>query len=1704
MPGVPDLNDPERRRGTVLIVVMGLLLLLMLLGFFFYTFASQEQGNAEYFAQAAKKPEVGLSPDELFDWSIKQIILGAPDQYVNGTNPINLRNSALWGGRHSLLGTMYGSDVHPHNGQGLNVVDAGVLSTGTPNGVASIDQNRDGTPDNVGFLNYFDGYAGNGTRRDFTNTPQPDVDYTSPDLNNTFLAFNGLVMDQNNRLVRVVIPSFHRPQFLRDTTGLPQRNWYRPLPPPMGGLGLGRKTMRAHPDHRVIDASGAPQGPRYSNNTANPEGAFPFTRIVNGGPDNPEGVGDQGVWDMFPWQANFTYGEGQWVTPTNPSSPKPIFYRAEDPGGMSGGMEPAWPPPSAMNPNPTVDDGTVVWKAYEQPLYDFDADPDGDNINEAVYVDLGFPAQEVDGKFIVPLFAMTIYDADALMNLNAHGNLSGRMSLTDGREFGYDLGPDGRPGVAFVDDDMNGTTDDPTEVGFAGSDDGLMSVSRSNQAHSSHAVNPTWALNARPQADNADPPNWQDDFEQHNYFLNRYPTTASYLEAANIEWFFLTEGRLQLQSPTVATDAFPGRHGELNRLQAGFSSRNLADFPRPGRATVDDNQNLLVGEGAGGLKPFVQPLDFAGKGLDYGFVGGNSALGLRPRAFRSGQYNRWLSFDNYSSRGAVLWGTPGAAGFAGGQLMTTAFNQSYATAGYTNHLLDESFEFVPEVKSASSFDAPFAPSENAYLQLVKSDVINAGVASRAARLAEYNFDRNTRAYEIRKSFTTESWDTRGYGVNWYDAGGAGDVRRRWEWTDLGPPAAGGNNVYEFPPFGDDDDAFREATRRFLRVRAQNQSEQPEYRRQHRLHLNRLVYLENPGNPDEQPKLRDLTEHPADPGRNPVPAGPPAAASYPPTTDAERERWARYDRQLMARDVYTMLYLFGGGRDDLDYATTPNTIITAAGPTQGRGTVYNESQLEEMARFAINYVNNLDRDDVVDFFEYDVNLADGWNLDDDAFTNDAGVADRRIVAGVERQTLTLSEGLIVQAKQVENMLTGIAQNHDATEYDDAQHRDFSYIEFRNAAPHRVQFDDDAWQIVIEDDAPPAGVPRVTPRHLTLLANAGQVDAGGLFSIGTAGDADNIDPMTTMVRPSYMRVDPNWDSMNPGTINLQRIIPATTGSLTIDLVTGAGNNEYRLSEAPGMGQSGDGPTLATNTTSDPGVGDFLKLVDPDTADASLKIRLTLRRRAHPTRTPPQTYEAGPVAHQQQSTDNPWVEVDRMVVDLSVFQLTDQSDVDSSPTIPSQLRLLRGRERPEPLDRNKEALFNPPANVSNSIGANNANSDSTNGFQLYQAHTDRDYHSPIELVTIPLYGPDEVTRWTTAANLTPIAQYDETNTAASSLLTPARVDNSDGTGRPRPVTAGTLFLQPEHSENISRMGPSKVAKHDNRWFRLFEFVEVPTRSTTYDSLLYRTPGRINWNTLRNPAVLAGLLDDSGTVSMQIAPTANPGTGGRRAHLLTRDGADNAPASAGHPILGSLAGERRDYWAEFIRSRDGVDPLTTMYLPGTTQSRPFRSFAYAANGVNSLDDTMLRTLPHDGFQAAAGQDPRKLFELGRHNLHGDNGYRHRLMAKIFNNSTTRSNVFFVFVQVDYFEADDSASPGNYRIGRKDPDSPGFRGFFVLDRSIAFDPANGVKKEHFRPASDFARFSIRGNDDQVDGNGNPVGPGFDWRQMILHRVQLE
>ena len=187
------------------------------------------------------------------------------------------------------------------------------------------------------------------------------------------------------------------------------------------------------------------------------------------------------------------------------------------------------------------------------------------------------------------------------------------------------------------------------------------------------------------------------------------------------------------------------------------------------------------------------------------------------------------------------------------------------------------------------------------------------------------------------------------------------------------------------------------------------------------------------------------------------------------------------------------------------------------------------------------------------------------------------------------------------------------------------------------------------------------------------------------------------------------------------------------------------------------------------------------------------------------------------------------------------------------------------------------------------------------LYQPHYDRDFASVIELFNVPTWGPYGPASPTTmnvpgvssgssvslASGLTHLmahahqrSRYRDYRSCRALIRRkswPAATSCRTTPG-PRGSTT-TDTASPAIASNIQKGGgltpPNPAADvTENRWHRLLGLVEVPTRShrqleeppyqitagTINGSLgFYRTPGKINLNTVRHPDVLAGLLDEN-----------------------------------------------------------------------------------------------------------------------------------------------------------------------------------------------------------------------------------------------------
>lgn len=1504
----------HNRRGSALLIVMVLMAMLSLLGVLFYLFATQERLSAEYYSNAAKVEEYDFTIDQQFDFALEQIIVGPKlGQY---------KNSALYGGRHSIIPNMLGSDLHPFNGQGVD-----------PRNPTPYDEFNDSPS------------ANSGREPDLSNYPQPDVDYTYPDINNVFLSYDG--PDREGR--HVIIPSFHRPQY-GNLASTP--DWYQ-------SPGVARRVMRPNEGHVYVPPAGRRLNttvPRFRPSA----GTLPFPFAPNDDPDGNTQIGEQGVWS---------------------------------------------------NSFVTLTDGTIKW------IYEYDVDNDLDNIREGIWLDLDFPALEDEsGQLYIPLVSATIKDADALLNLNVHGNLARVWdgSVPMDAEFAYTSG--------------------------AGQD---RYVSRSNLGLTPAEVNPLWALNRQPGIEGA--------YTAEDFFSNTPPNLQ--FESANREWLFMMMGRFN----QTTTDLVPGRFGEVEKMYQNVlnsTSRTAAFYnpwPGPGQTDVDDNsdaQQVSGGFYGQGFIPFGRPMDYAGLGSfttfgKYALVGSATPTNLA----------RWPRFNGYSTLASVqpVWST---------------FNNGM-TASVSETLSNDMMETVFDLRRASPSDDLFGPDEMRLLHLSNADFNRAtGGNSRLSRLAPFNFDTSVSTFPVtgglyqgsrsaqrhRGKFTTLSWDRKQFNPPPYvDVSSDPYTRSLWEYNadadrdgHLEFPTAYDNRVYSSGNGGSGSpvDPFRPLLRKLIEVEP---GDRQDTRLQFRLSLNELLTNVNGDplpnfNPGQIPPelvvaSRPLTNHNTAAVDGSAMGGPYAYPSNGAFSTAKaQEWWARRDRQLMARDLYVLMYTMCFGHDETSGMPLNPTGNSSLGGQLLDLTDGSEDRIlmRRMAQFAVNVVDSLDRDSIFTKFEYDINLSNGWNVDDDPFT-DSGESDREVVWGVERLDLTISETLLVRAGALTN-------DENRTQWtDDEGDFYFSYVELRNPGPRNVDLDTEGWRIQVATTLQETGgmsdpVGDAITREFQLLDQT--INAGDLYTIASIGIPAGGTPIGGN-HPSVLKVadgstpPSDWDNTPSAWI-----APANGLAPNVEMELPAHSSRYSPSGTP-----------MVDATNAPTMHDF----GSGSVGSTPSIRFRLQRLVYPDLP-------------EDATHNPWVTVDSQRPELHVKSF-------SSGSIDTVLTEIKSTERDQPFDNLDKEFNNPGATrVQNTLAADNYGSPAA--FNRFQAVLDRDYASIIELFQIGIGGGDSAVKG---------------------------------------LRAESYFLSPLRQSVIN---PDDVLP--NRWHRLLEFVEVPTRThrgipgfaNAFD--YPRVPGKININMIRHPEVLAALVDDPTVMRLLFMDDYNQngsldGIGGAATapnlpdppFNEDLDGNGNIDIHAVPPLLrtdtyydmngtpnpGWTPGSE-NWWSRFLQARDGrrISALNSpseadatfnnYFLPGTTYSTPFRSWGhldnYGAVTAPAVETTLLRSWPAD--TGAEKRETRHLFELGTLTDHRneyndpdnmvDPTVRNRILAKIANNVTTRSNVFVIYLSLKYFKAVENN--GAIQIGEPLDTSvpvstPDHRGFFVIDRTRAedaWDPA--------------------------------------------------
>lgn len=1701
----------HRRGGAVIIVVLALLSLMIFLGVFFFEFTQEEQLAAQNYASNASEGLV--SPEPYFNEAMSQLIIGPSASRtmsplaagVPGEDDFTAPTSAgisygTPGTPYSLLAQVIGrmqrtangvkpTDVIPHNGHGISVqfVDNNSDGVFDPSEYVRFDMDGDGSVDaaldptdasNLGVPQFGINFSrpaqldpandafSQANTADALRPFQPDVEYTYPDINNLFLAYERVDPTTGRR---ILVPSFHRPDLF----------------PSMRNSGFGdlytdstttRLVMRPHREHRYADNT---PGDRSDN----------VRRYLVNSAGTPAESGDKSrVIFPFPFQVD------------------------SDNDGVYNEM------------------GIYSNVSSTEVGYDLDVDLTGDGKPDGIWIDSGYDLIDLpDGRQMVPMFSFHVIDADSLININSAGNLQG--VLVNGVD--YDSG---------------------------------MPFSVSNTGASASEINMLRALSGQPDSyPVSDMTARQRVFAEHLRIYSSLdisqPITA--LTMANMELAFMLGGRIQSRSSA----RLPGRYGEQKLIGTGTS-------PAPGITGVDDDldntpDSARYQGGAQRTRSIYDPRGGGSADVVIPYAShpiapiGTGSSTVTPSGAKAGQRvvatavsGSPVVFPQYPNSSTPTpnsgWETPQSGAVLGTAIPAVSAAYPYPGAPIsdplgstlfpsgTNDMTDEEDE--TRLRNPDRiYDDIFRPEENMTFQLSDADRQRMGGNTRAEMIAPFNFKYARDSQDIRKRFTTDSWDLSEltYVPGRYSSG----------YTETSEWVSGSGRRFFPPVFSptlpgvlDETDPFRPEVRALLATEDTSwtnafnsrrredydfktayggttppglQDDTPLWRQ--RLNLNKLLVGFDS---DGYPIYRDLMPHPdiyetfktASSPTITIPsmihdhnATIPAIASLTNITSGTTEQkvtaqewWARYDRQRMARDIYTLLYLVGAPHNGANPARDPGS------------TVYPQAErIREMAQFAVNYVDALDRDDVITKFEYDDDLSNGWD------TNPT-----KHVYGIERTSFSFSEVQFLQTKPRTNIATTL---HDD---DSLNVHQYLHIELRNSSPFEVDLAE-GWRISrVKRDTSGNGtgtrdksVEFKTKDFGTSSADTKYVTPGGNFLIGThdghvvngSGQPICSDLYADVENGAELElILPSSASAGINTVNNDSADPDPVTNLDLGVesthphyqyfthIAGDATSEY---QTPSLAM----PPLVPAQTPPTHLVRRIEGDLPSTAavpEINLVFDLVLERRQNPH---------GVNTGGDSSSMGDWIEVDRFEVRSSDMGASSPDDAILDIVNPgTQSDILAGVlnlnsvERRQPFDpvqiphitgAARNHTMDVIAVADPSPAANSAFTETS--FTLWQPHFDRDFTSAYELLSVPLYGNWPLTELvaglqtgTTASNpagiLTPNTFYKEIHGGTQFNLAPGA--NGAGSGRMSgDFTAGVRFNFPNGLPGRPYQGWN-LFTYQNAWYRLFDFVMVPRRADQQSEEIittvpgstkpvFRVPGKINLNTLRDETVLAAQLDDETHLTYGNATQDNVTTGRNwyQELLQSRDGTDYFANLAGNPdvaIPNSIVSRP-------FRGTSKVDPYSTATVDDAVENGLLRSTtrrngaaldlrseptsAYTTPGLTSPTEFtsggLWTTLPIQmdtlGYSKPEDRNWQGLFDSGDlANTGIDHHTRNRILAKIANNSTTKSHVFFVWTAVGYFEAHKTTS-GYTQIGARLTDIPIHRRFSVVDMSKLDDAYN-------------------------------------------------
>lgn len=1228
------------------------------------------------------------------------------------------------------------------------------------------------------------------------------------------------------------------------------------------------------------------------------------------------------------------------------------------------------------------------WTTNGDDYSGLDVDADNDGIPDAIYLDLGLPPVTLDdgARTLIPLTFWKIADLNGLIDLNSAGNIA-----------------------EFLLKNRTGTIDLANDVYNYQVSGVARPIHFSHYGATPSEVNPMWALFSDPSSANAAQLRWDVAF-----YRSTSTGTFTRLQLQNTELAMLLLGSSTSMGQSVASghnftdnlDDLQGRFGDSSLIP----STTTGNFSAPGnRATDEDvsedtngNGVLDSGEDANGngvldgylLPRGVHPTDSFGTGA---IPISTAAAGARQLAQINGTgipypsyTGRWQQQPVFTNTYQTL--TPAALGLPSG-LVDAIADQRPDDTGEVNRYSYTNIER----------DNLFRPYEIASLHLSDYDFTRSSLFSRVRQLAPYNFNMTAYSGDIRRQFTTESWDRREFSF-------AYNPNRNFEFNDIDgsdrrfPPAFAGSASRHETGTIVDLDPFRPEVRRLLTTKSIRTSPAPVRNRiyfpQLPLELNRILDDQPTATPTSpafdslgNPNFRQLTPHVNFRGLG-TPVGPlaamihgndtsAAAATHPVKQFSNRmsdpliqEWWARYDRQRLARDIYVLLATLCTSGVDPTSQTIDNLTPGTA---------------REMAQFAVNYVDSFDEDDTITRFEYDDNLTDGWNPTGSLYVN-----------GVEAQKLSIGETLWV--KQQKSPSDVNYTYHDESD----GHHQFLYLELRNCTPFTVDFQPETWRIA-----------RINPTAVSPTMDATD-PANHIASFVFKSTTKTAAPGANFVIASHdgnlknkngvMTASDIYADVDTGDATHEVVVPSTapaeidpavatppTPLCDLDLCHAADAAEFTMTPVIA-------PTL-TATNLNPKMLYF----DTTTADTETRMVISLQRRRN-------LWTGGNLSSLPQ-TD--WIEVDR--IDINPINGGNDFLLSGDADVATKFPNVRSTERYHHFD-DRDNLAVQPATpratlMNHSIGrpgsvtintiadASQGGTDMSGVYNsVWQPHHDRDLTSAYELVTVPVCAPDNL-----------ISRMRDHNKGVSSI---GAVNGWANFSTFLPYAAITRFAPQQITSPTPTPDPIP-------WTRLLNFLALPDSTDRVQRVLNptfvrsRTFGRVNINTVRTPPVFEGLIDDPQLIQSNSS-------------FLT----DNIDST-------------RTWWNWLKGARDG-----SLYMGGQS-SRPFTppgehhtGLAGTETALNGVEHGLLR---HSTTYPPATNTP--LFGLLEARAAGDltNDYvdlhtRHRILQKIANNTTNRSHMFAIWGGVDFFEG--TASGSNYQVGAKAADVQTCRWFLVVDMS--------------------------------------------------------